>query len=259
MNDNKLVRSFLYILFFFLIAAAGVIAFYIFTMKPEVIEPEVRKGDEVIEVDEKDKYNIKIEGETVKMSPDHDFAQDRIYHGNDDIIARLELPDLFNLLVVRGSDNKYYLENNIYRKKDVTGTTFMDYRVNPNSNQINIYGHNSRDDSLQVPFRDLEKFLQKDYFDSHPYIIFQYEGGKRVYKITSITEVYNSNLEHMRVNKTGADFVNHMKTIVSNPINSRPMVINENSKTIILQTCSHHWDNAVYLIVGVAINYVENL
>ena len=43
MNDNKLVRSFLYILFFFLIAAAGVIAFYIFTMKPEVIEPEVMK------------------------------------------------------------------------------------------------------------------------------------------------------------------------------------------------------------------------
>ena len=256
MNDNKLLRSFLYVLFFFLIAASGVICFYIFTQDNTPPEIEVRKGDEVIEVPEKEKYEIKINADSVKMSPDVNFAEERAKYNNQDIIARLEIPDLLNLLVVKGSDNNYYLEHNIYRNSDVTGSTFMDYRVSPDSNQVNIYGHNSRDDSLQVPFRDLEKFLDKGYFDSHPYIILQYENGKNVYKITSLTEVYNNNLEHMKVNKSGQDFVNHMNAIKSNPVFSRSIETNENSKYIILQTCSHHLDNAVYLITGVKINYV---
>ena len=259
MNDNKGTRTFLYIIFFSLIIASGVILFYVFTKPVEYIEipAEWEEAKEVIKVPDEEKYNIKINGEVVHMSPDVDIAAERVNHHNDDIIGRLEVPDLFNVLVVRGPDNIVYLDMNIDRENDYKGSSFMDYRLGPDSNQINIYGHNSRDENIYVPFRLLENFLKPEFFDSHPYIIFQYENGKRVYKVAAITQVHNDNLEHMRVNKTGADFVNHIKEILSNPIHSRPTTINQNSKVIILQTCSHDWDNAVYLITGVAINYVE--
>ena len=259
-KNNNGMRTFLYIFFFFLIVASGVILFYVITNPTTIIytPPETEEAPEELFVDDKEKYKIKINGEVVKMSPDVDIAQERINHNNQDIIARLEVPDMFNILVVRGSDNKLYLDHSIdARAYDYKGSSFMDYRVDTNSNQINIYGHNSRDVNIQVPLMRLEKFLEKSYFDENPYIILQFENGKRVYKIAAITEVYNDNLEHMRVNKVGADFVNHIQTILSNPINSRPTTINQNSKVIILQTCSHHLDNAVYLITGVAIDYVE--
>ena len=258
--NNKGMRTFLYILFFFLIVAAVILFVYIIANPTTIIytPPETDEAPEELFIDESEKYNIKINGELVKMSPDVDIAQERINHNNSDIIARLEIPDLFNILVVRGTDNKLYLDHSIdARQYDYKGSSFMDYRVGTDSNQINIYGHNSRDVNIQVPFMRLEKYLDKSFFDSNPYIILQYENGKRVYKIAAITEVYNDNLEHMRVNKTGADFVNHVQAILSNPINSRPVTINQNSKIIILQTCSHHWDNAVYLVTGVAIDYIE--
>lgn len=257
-KGNSGVKIFLYILFVGLLIAAIVIGVIAILKPPETrieLIPAI-PPDEIV-VDDSEKYNIKIDADVVKMSPDIDIAQERINHNNDDIIGRLEVPDLFNVLVVRGSNNDYYLANNVDKKKDVMGATFMDYRIDQNSNQINIYGHNSREEQLDVPFRRLEKLLDKTFFDSHPYIIFQFEGGKRVYKVTAITEVYNDNVEHMRVKKTGSDFVNHINTIISNPIHSRSMEINENSKIIILQTCSHHLNNAVYLITGVAINYAE--
>lgn len=265
-NNNKKKgggagRVLLYLFFIGLLIAAGVIGYIALTQEPTVIidEPEKIISLEEIVVEDKDKYQINIDADVVKMSPDVDLAAERVAHGNNDIIGRLEVPGLFNVLVVKGSNNSDYLDINVEKQSDVKGATFMDYRVNPTSNQVNIYGHNSREVQLDVPFRRLEKFLEKSYFDANPYIILQYDGGKRVYKITAITEVYNSNLEHMRVNKTGNDFVNHMTTILNNnPINSRPMEFNASSNFILLQTCSHHLDDAVYLIIGQQVNYAED-
>ena len=263
-NNNKkgggAGRVLLYLFFIGLLIAAGVIGYVALTQEPVVVidEPEKVISLEEIIVEEKDKYQIKIDADVVKMSPDVDLAAERVAHGNNDIIGRLELPNLFNVLVVRGSNNNDYLDTNVDKQSDVKGATFMDYRVGPTSNQVNIYGHNSREVQLDVPFRRLEKFLEKSYFDANPYIIFQYDNGKRVYKIVAITETYNSNLEHMRVNKTGDDFANHMSTILNNnPINSRQAQITANSNFIILQTCSHHLDDAVYLIIGQQVNYAE--
>jgi SrtB family sortase len=263
-NNNKkgggVARVFLYLLFLGLLIAAGVIGYIALTQEPTVIviPPEKQISKEEIIVEEKDKYEIKIDADLVKMSPDVDLNQERTAHNNPDIIGRLEVPDLFNVLVVRGANNSDYLSIDVDKNSDVKGAVFMDYRVGPDSNQINIYGHNSREITLDVPFRRLESFLDKTYFDSHPYIIFQHDHGKRVYKVVTINEVYNSNREHMKVNKTGIDFMDHMNAILTNnALNVRNLSYDENSRFIILQTCSHHWDDAVYLIIGEAIDYAE--
>ena len=61
----------------------------------------------------------------------------------------------------------------------------------------------------------------------------------------------------MKVDYTGSEFVKHVKTITSGDgtRNSRTVDYDENSEIIVLQTCSHNWDNAVYIITGVKIDY----
>lgn len=209
----------------------------------EIIVPEEEK--EVVEVDDR---------EYVKMSPDVDLDSKRKQHNNNDIIGRLEIPDLFNILVVKGNDNNFYLNNSINKKADVRGSEFMDYRVTPTSKQINIYGHNTRDANIKVPFLKLESFLKKDFFDSHPYIIFQHDNGKSVYKIISIKEI-TTDYEHMELTKTGTDFVKHVDKLKSKSIYTREVAYDESSEIIVLQTCSHHLDNAFYIITAVKIDY----
>lgn len=209
----------------------------------EIVVPEEEK--EEVEIDDR---------EYVKMSPDVDLASKRKQHNNNDIVGRLEIPDLFNILVVRGKDNYFYLNNSINKKEDVRGSEFMDYRVTSTSKQINIYGHNTRDPNIKVPFLKLESFLKKDFFDSHPYIIFQHDNGKSVYKILSIKEI-TTDYEHMELTKTGTNFVKHVDKLKSDAIYTREVPYDETSEIIVLQTCSHHLENAFYIITAVKIEY----
>lgn len=240
----------------FLIIVCAIImsvSVYFLVSPSEVVETYEDSPEEII-VDESEKEVVEIDGrDTVKMSPDIDLAAKRKEHKNNDIIGRLEIPNLFNILIVKGKDNSYYLNYSVNKKKDVRGSEFMDYRVTPTSKQINIYGHNSRDPKIQVPFLKLEKFLDKTFFENNPYVIFQYDGGKSVYKIVALKEVTTD--QHMTVDKTGSSFVSHVNWFKTNAIYTREVSFDENSDIIILQTCSHHLDNAYYLIVGVKIDY----
>ena len=170
---------------------------------------------EEIIVSEEDKESVEIKEDiSIKLSPDVDLNAARKDYGNNDIIGRLEIPDLFNILVVKGSNNEYYLTHSIERKEDIRGSEFMDYRLNVNSKQINIYGHNSRDEKIQVPFLRLEKFLTEDFFLNNPYIIFQYDDGKSFYEIISIKEI-TTDYEHMNFNTTGDEMFPYVRDSVT--------------------------------------------
>lgn len=243
---KKNLRMFLMIFFsLIMVTSLGILAYSLFAPKEDVVFLS-----EII-VNEEDKVEIPVEEEVLSLAPDVDIEQIRHNYGNHEIIGRLEIPNLFNVLVTKTSDNSFYLEHSIYRKKDPLGTEFMDFRVMPTSKQINIYGHNSRDKSLNIPFLRLENFLDKNFFDENPYIVFQHDSGKSIYKITAIKEVTTD--EHMNVSKTGDDFVKHVDFFRKNAIHTRDVSYNQDSDIIILQTCSHHLDNAYYLLVGIKI------
>jgi sortase B len=250
-------KKVLYFVFIVIIIASSVVLYMDLTKTeedvPEIYEPTPSE----IEVDKTEYKEQKVEKEVIKMSPDVNLAEERRKHNNQYIVGRLEIPDLFNVLVAQSNDNDFYLSHAINKSYDIRGSEFLDYRVKPTSKQLNIYGHNTRDKNIKVAFLKLEKFLKKDFFDKNQYIIFQHDGGKNIYKIVSIKQVKQStDAEHMKVNFTGSAFVNHVKAITTGDglINSRIVRYDENSEIIVLQTCSHDWDNALYIIVGVKIN-----
>ena len=74
-------------------------------------------------------------------------------------------------------------------------------------------------------------------------------------RLKAIKEISNKDTEHMRVDATGQNFIDHVNKITSSPIHSRDVAINENSEILVLQTCSHHLDNAFYIITAVKVDY----
>ena len=251
-KKKNIKKILLYILFIGIMVGSGVIYYLDSTKEPEQPEIYDQLPSEIV-VDDKDKTKITVDDTVLNLAPDVDLNHERQVYNNNDIVGRLEIPDLFNVLVTKTTDNSFYLNHDVYRKSDIRGTEFLDYRVNPTSKQVNIYGHNTRDINIKVAFLKLEQFLNKDFFDKNRYIVFQYDGGKTAYKIVAIKEILSDNPEHMYVDKTGEEFVQHVKKMTTGDgvINSRDVYFNEDSSIIVLQTCSHHWDNAFYTVVAV--------
>lgn len=255
-------KKLLYLVFILIMAVSGV---FLYLESTKDTEPDIYKQPFLseIEVDEKDLVTQQVEKVSIKMAPDVDLAAERKKNNNPYIVGRVEIPNLFNVLIVQSDDNEFYLKHDIKRSYDIRGTEFLDYRVNNNSNQLNIYGHNTRDPKIKVPFHKLENFLDKKFAEENQYIIYQHDGGKDVYKIIAMKQVYNDKKhespEHMKVNLKGEAFVNHIKTMTTgNGVEfSRNVPYDENSKILVLQTCSHDWSDgdAVYTIVAVKIDY----
>ncbi len=184
------------------------------------------------------------------FSPDVDLNEYRTKYKNNNIVARLEIPNMFNILITQADDNDYYLNHSIDNKRDIKGTEYLDYRVTTDSRQINIYGHNSK--TYDIPFRKLENFLDKEFFDNNMYILLQDDNGRKIYKIYSIKEV-NSDYSHMRVKLEGNDFVNQIKNLGSNYIYKRDIPYDENSKILVIQTCSYASDTSYYVITAILV------
>lgn len=243
---KKILRS------IFIIILIGSVSYLAYDSFREKETMDVFKDSiSVIKVQKEEKENIKLEEKkTIKLSPDVDLAQKRIEYNNNDIVGRLEVPGLFNVLIVRGKDNKFYLNKDAKKKYDRKGTEFLDYQVDVRGNQLNIYGHNTRDENVKVPFKVLSKYTKKDYFNDNPYLVFQSDFGREYYKIMAIKQVRHDP-EHLRVNLSGEAFVSHIDKLLSNTLNKREMPYDEKSKLLLLQTCAYFApEPAFYIIIA---------
>lgn len=91
---------------------------------------------------------------------------------NDDIFGWIYLEDTdISYPVVQGKDNEFYLNHTADKQYNYVGSVFLDYRNKKDFSDYNsfIYGHNVKHGTI---FAELENYLDKDFFDSHPYIYF---------------------------------------------------------------------------------------
>lgn len=188
------------------------------------------------------------------ISPDVDLNYYRDYYHNDDIIARLEIPNQLNIFITRANDNDYYLRRSIDKKSSNVGTEFMDYRTDPSSKQINIYGHNSQ--RLDIPFHKIQSYIDEDFYKENPYIILQDDEGKSLYQVFSIKKVI-TDYEHMNIEFSDDEWVNHLERLKQNSIHQTDVTFDENSKILVLQTCTNQDDNSYYILSAIQIQRSE--
>ena len=113
----------------------------------------------------------------------------------------------------------------------------MDYRVNKDSKQINIYGHNST--KYKPPFNVLEGYLKKEYYNEHKSILLKIDNEIKQYEIFSIVLAdKKSTEEHMNLNyKKDSDWLKHFNRLKKRSIYKTNIELNENDKVLVLQTC----------------------
>lgn len=239
-KNNKLKKVYIIIIIILSIAlmiSSTIEIINIFTPSENLLPTKPQEKPSITE-DEKEKINS-------LFTEDIDLSIPRKENNNNEIVGRIEIPNLFNLLLTQTKDNDYYIEYNIKKKRSNKGTEFIDFRNKMTDKQINIYGHNSR--LYDLPFKKLENFLDKEFFNNNQYLLFQHEKGRRIYEIAAIKKV-TTDYEHMIVN--AKDQKEHITKLLENPIQSRELEYDENTNIIVLQTCIRQEDGNYYILIG---------
>ena len=178
----------------------------------------------------------------VEVKEVNDLIYFKEFFSNNDIIGSLKIKGTnINTLLVKGIDNKYYLNHSIYKEKNIKGSIFVDYRNNLNSNQINIYGHNSKKYNLM--FKELEKYKDKSFYDKHK--IIELWDGINTYKY----EIFSVKIVKKNSNHMSLDIENNIKEL-NKSIYNTGISVNKNDKILILQTCNYKPKNTYILVIA---------
>ncbi len=167
-------------------------------------------------------------------------------YNNNNIVGFAFIPNTnINEVVAQYKDNDYYLNHNLYNNSDYKGSIFLDYRMKINEGRKNIiYGHNSS--TLEVPFKELENYYDKAYFEKNRYIYVRSADVINKYEVFSLF-VETSDWTYTKVNfESDEEWLNHINMLKDRSWYDTGVEVNENDRILILQTCSHHKDYTKY-------------
>lgn len=128
---------------------------------------------------------------------------------NGDVIGWIYVPDTkIDEPILKGENNDSYLRTDIYGNYSNAGTLFIDEINDENFTDQNtiIYGHNMKNGSR---FHYVKYFLEKDFFEEHPYIyIYLPDGSIHVYQVyvsrilDAYSELYQKNIDYQTYTQT---------------------------------------------------------
>lgn len=184
----------------------------------------------------------------IKNNSDHnnDVSDLKKAYNNDEVVGVLRIMNTdMKIPITQGKDNDKYLSTDAYGNYDKKGNPFLDYRVDINtSDKLLIYGHNSRNGN--APFKMLEKYYDKDYYDNHQYIELVTDSNVFRYKIFS---VYVEPEDWSYLNIEYKDEVSRFKELERYKTKSMydtDTEIDTNDDILILQTCSYRKEYSNY-------------
>lgn len=167
-------------------------------------------------------------------------------YNNDDVVGILEINNTeYAVPIMQSSDNEYYLTHTPDGKENFMGSIYLDYRVDiDSSKKLLIYGHNSS--NIDMPFKILEEFYDKDYYDNHKYVEITTSNTKKKYEIFSVY-VETSDFSYMNINfESDDEYLSHIEKFKSKSMYDTEVELSEDDEILILQTCSEHPDYRNY-------------
>ena len=167
-------------------------------------------------------------------------------YNNNDVVGILQIDNTDYIVpIMQGDDNKYYLKHTPYGEKSSMGSIYLDYRVDiDSSKKLLIYGHNSS--NVDMPFKILEEFYDKDYYDNHKYVEITTSSAKKKYEIFSVF-VETSDFSYMDITfENDDDYLKHINNLKSKSMYDTGVTLSKDDEILILQTCSEHPDYRNY-------------
>ncbi|MGM9881882.1 MAG: class B sortase [Bacilli bacterium] len=167
-------------------------------------------------------------------------------YNNNEVVGILEIDNTdYVVPIMQSDDNEYYLNHTPDGKENFMGSIYLDYRVDiDSSKKLLIYGHNSS--NIDMPFKILEEFYDKDYYDNHKYVEITTSNTKKKYEIFSVY-VETSDFSYMNINfENDDDYLNHIEKLKSKSMYDTGVTLSKDDEILILQTCSEHPDYRNY-------------
>lgn len=173
---------------------------------------------------------------------------DELKEKNNDTVAWIKVPNtLINYPIVQREDNKFYLKNDFYKKQNIYGWIFADFRDEfPNLSQNTIiYGHNT---SIGIMFGDLINLLDQKWYENeeNKYIYLSTTEKEYKFEIFSVYKINTTN-DYIKVDFNN-DFNEYIQMISGRSFIDFKAKI-ENEKIITLSTCYNTQNSAVKLVV----------
>ena len=166
---------------------------------------------------------------------------------NSQIKAWIIVPDTnISYPIVQGSDNEYYLEHTFSKDENYAGAVFIDYQNKPDFSDNNtfIYGHNVKHETM---FSQLEKFMDKDFFDQHKYVyIFTPEQNYKC-EVISFHSTYDGSPAYrfgIMDTKTWKDYISLVTAPDLNGHVRSDVKMGESDRMVTLSTCSFEVNDA---------------
>ena len=163
-------------------------------------------------------------------------------------IGKIRIPNTeINDIIVQTIDNEFYLNHNAMNQWDKNGAIFLDYRNEQNDKKLLIYGHNSKEKT--APFKELEKYLDKNFFTENPYIELTFQDQSYIYQIFSIMIVKEDEYRHTKLSFQKNEYEEHLSWLKENSIYNTNINLTKKDRILILQTCYYEPENS-YLLVN---------
>ncbi len=162
---------------------------------------------------------------------------------NPEIIGWIHIDDTtIDYPVVKGTDNDYYLNHNVYKEDTICGAIFMDYRNNLNASQENfiLYGHRMKDDSM---FGHLSKFLKDDFYRQHPSFTLILPDGYYTCEIISVFKTTTYGFAYNRTHPGSVDeYMQFVRDCQAQSMYDTGVTVTEEDNIITLSTCDYSID-----------------
>lgn len=155
-----------------------------------------------------------------------------------DVVGWLYIPDSNMNYPLMHRDNLYYLDHDYQGKYNVGGSLFLDARLDINVQNVIVYGHHMKSDTM---FHRLTNYAKQDYADGHKYIYVATPEETRLYKVFSV--VYTRGGSDTYTWEFGADgdmmFEDYANRAIANSlVETETREIVEEDRILSLSTCS---------------------
>lgn len=166
---------------------------------------------------------------------------------NTDIKGKIKIKNTtINSYILQSTNNEYYLNHNEKKEFDRKGSIFLDYRNHLNDKKLLIYGHNSQQGT--APLKELENYLEKDYYDKNKEIIVTLNNKIYKYQIFSVIITKVGDNTHTKLNFNKKEYQYHLSWIVKNSLYKTGIIPSTKDHILMIQTCYYHPKNSYLLI-----------
>lgn len=220
----------------FIISAVNIVKWYLGNKENEKIKQEISQSITIKENEAniQDKYIVNFE---------------ELKQKNPDTVGWLKVNGTdIEYTVVQTNNNEYYLTHNFEKKYNKSGWIFADYKnkVDGTDQNLVIYGHNIRDNSM---FGTLRNVIKEEWYsnsENHQVILIT-ENEKAIYEVFSVYQKENEDYYIQTNFSTEAQFTELINTIKQRSVKDFNVEVTSEDNILTLSTCANNNDYRIVL------------